>query len=285
MKLICPNIRCKNPKVYKSGSYFRKSDSRLIQRYRCPRCLKKFSASTNDLCYRQKKRRINAPLKKLLCSNVSQRRAALILGVARKTVERRVAFLGKLARIEFDKFWQKQEKVEKFQFDDLQTIEHSKCKPLSVSMAISENRKIMGIEVSKMPATGHLAAIARKKYGRRKDERQKGLLNLFKKIKEITTQNPEICSDEHPFYPPFVNKIFPESNYQRVKGARGSIAGQGELKKLRYDPLFTLNHTFAMCRANINRLIRKTWCTTKDPSRLLDHLYIYAVFHNEILTR
>jgi hypothetical protein len=38
-----------------------------------------------------------------------------------------------------------------------------------------------------------------------------------------------------------------------------------------------------MHRARINRLIRKTWCTTKKLDRLADHIAIYADFHNEYL--
>ena len=55
-------------------------------------------------------------------------------------------------------------------------------------------------------------------------------------------------------------------------------------KKVKFDPLFSLNHTFAMLRANVNRLFRKTWCTTKKPQRLADHLALYALYHNEVLT-
>jgi hypothetical protein len=30
-------------------------------------------------------------------------------------------------------------------------------------------------------------------------------------------------------------------------------------------------------------LIRKTWCTTKDPRRLKDHLEIFMYYYNEVL--
>jgi len=40
-----------------------------------------------------------------------------------------------------------------------------------------------------------------------------------------------------------------EATHRTVKGRRGSIAGQGELKKIGFDPLFSLNHTCAMLRA------------------------------------
>ena len=54
------------------------------------------------------------------------------------------------------------------QSDELQTIEHTKCKPCFVAVAVcAEHRKILGVEVSSMPETGHLATISRRKYGYR----------------------------------------------------------------------------------------------------------------------
>ena len=40
-----------------------------------------------------------------------------------------------------------------------------------------------------------------------------------------------------------------------------------------------------MMRANINRLFRKTWCTTKKPERLIDHIELYVQYHNEVLLK
>ena len=70
-----------------------------------------------------------------------------------------------------------------------------------------------------------------------------------------------------------------------MKGRASCVAGQGELKKVVFDPLYSLNHSCAMLRAHINRLIRKTWCTTKDPDRLADHIAIYVNYHNRELTK
>jgi hypothetical protein len=66
---------------------------------------------------------------------------------------------------------------------------------------------------------------------------------------------------------------------------KGSVVGQGQLKKVNFDPLFVVNHTCAMMRANINRLIRKTWCTTKDPLKLKDHLDVFIYFYNQSLLK
>ena len=56
--------------------------------------------------------------------------------------------------------------LKQLQFDELQTIEHTKCKPLAVAVAVTEKtRKILAITVSSMPATGHLSHIAKKSMG------------------------------------------------------------------------------------------------------------------------
>jgi hypothetical protein len=70
-------------------------------------------------------------------------------------------------------------------------------------------------------------------------------------------------SDECSFYGPIFSKVLPAARAQQCKGEKSSVAGQGELKKVGRDPLFWENHTLAMRQANINRLIQKTWCTTK----------------------
>ena len=136
-----------------------------------------------------------------------------------------------------------------------------------------------------MPAKGPLARIALKKYGPRKDQRAQGWDQFFRDLKPIVSQDAHWRSDENPHYPRHLKRHFPNATHERVKGQRGCIAGQGELKKIGFDPLFSLNHTCAMLRANLNRLARRTWCTTKTQAGLIDHLSLYVNFHNQVLTR
>ncbi len=214
------------------------------------------------------------------------RRAALILDVHYISIAYRLKFLAQIARKSHTHFLKsfQQNKITSFQFDDIITIEHTKCKPLSITFAVtSKKRQILGFDVSSMPATGHLCKISLKKYGKRKDERRQGIKNLFTQIKPFISKCAEIKSDEHPFYPLQIRRFFKKAMHRRYKGAKGCVAGQGELKKLIYDPLFSVNHTAAMFRANINRLFRRTWCTTKKPERLADHLAIYMNYHNGVL--
>jgi hypothetical protein len=62
-----------------------------------------------------------------------------------------------------------------FEFDDMETFEHTKLKPLSVTLAVQyQTRRILGFQVSQMPAKGLLAQKAFEKYGYREDKRSEG---------------------------------------------------------------------------------------------------------------
>jgi hypothetical protein len=240
----------------------------------------------------QKKRRLNEPLRKLFSSGMSQNRLAVVLNTTRVTVARKLKFLAGECEKLNRKLLASQPKAQCIEFDELETIEHSKCKPLSVALAVEQGtRRILGFRVSSMPAKGLLAKIARKKYGKRADDRQKGLHDLFTDINQYSAiTDLHLKSDECPRYPKVVASVFGQmigkiKLYERFKGGRGCITGQGELKKQRFDPIFSLNHTCAMLRANVNRLFRRTWNTTKKAECLQWHLQIYAYFHNSRLLK
>jgi hypothetical protein len=170
------------------------------------------------------------------------------------------------------------------QFDDMETFEHTKCKPLSVTLAVEEKtRRILGVEVSQMPASGRLSEKAKVLYGSRRDTRRLGRERLLVRITQFVDPNAVIKSDENPSYPALIKDAFPKATHVTFKGKRGSITGYGEIKKVKFDPLFSLNHTCAMFRDSIKRLSRKTWCTTKRVSQLYAHLILYADYHNRHL--
>lgn len=270
----------------RSGRFYRTSDSRWIQRYFCRSCRVGFSQATGDACYGQNKRRANVKIEKLLRSGVSMRECARLLHLHRTTIARKKVFLA-IKAIHWLQTFRTSRKVTDLQFDDMETFEHTKCKPLSITLAVeNKTRLILGYRVSIMPAKGLLAKKSREKYGPRPDMRKKGREELFSELTHCIDPHAIISSDENPHYEPDVKKYFPLATYKRFKGRRGCVVGQGELKSGGFDPLFSLNHTCAMLRANINRLMRRTWCTTKKIEGLIEHIAIYARSHNQrILTK
>ena len=232
----------------------------------------------------QNKRHFNHDIYQSLCSGMSQRRIARVFRLSRTTVARKLRFLGQQAERKLAQYNLRFAKAETVEFDDLITIEHTKLKPLAMTIAVEHrSRRILGLEVAPIPASGHLAKISRKKYGPRKDGRRQARAKLFSRLKPLILETALIKSDQEPNYERDVLRFFPKANHQRHKGKKSSTAGQGELKLKGFDPLFAINHTLAMFRANINRLFRRTWNTTKDPARLRDHAHLYALYHNQEL--
>jgi len=292
MKPNCPHCQQEvNPSEPRNsvvcyGRFQRNSDHQLIQRYRCKTCGKSFSQATTDPCRWQKKRQLNEGVFLSLVSCVSMRRTALLFGVTRNTVVRKFLFVGNYSLKMLPEINATYPKVTSLEFDDLETFEHTKCKPLSATIAVeSKTRRILGFRVARMPAKGLLAAISRKKYGYRKDERKAARTELFSELKSLVADGAVIKSDENPHYTEDVKRHFPTCQHKAYKGKRGCVTGQGELKRGGWDPIFALNHSYAMLRDNLKRLSRQTWCTTKKPERLALQIAMYAHFHNLILTQ
>lgn len=270
-------------KIKKHGQYYRKSDRKKVQRFYCNFCRLYFSSGTISKNYRQKKRQLNHRVTELLASGVSQRIGSKILRINRKTFIRKFIVMGHRAKEKFllenRKNYQKSLHI---QFDDMETFEHTKCKPLSITIAVEENtRRILDYQVSQMSAKGLLTKIALKKYGYRPDYRKFGRQRLFKNLKEFISPSATIKTDENPHYLADVKKYFPLAIYKTYKGRKPAVTGQGELKKVGYDPIFSLNHTCATLRYRTSRLARRSWCTTKKPERLDLHLAIVALAHNK----
>lgn len=270
--------------VVRFGSFFRRSDSKRIQRFRCLLCKKGFSKATLHPCYRQKKRHKNHKVLLLLAAGMSEREIARVENLNRKTVARKLRFLGPVAleKVHLENAFAP--KCSEIEFDDMETFEHTKMKPLSITLGVEfKTRRVLGFQVSQMPAKGLLAKKAFKKYGYREDQRPFARKRFFEELKPLVQSNAIIRSDSNPHYLEDVRRFFPNAKHDTVIGKRGAVTGQGELKKIKFDPLFSLNHTCAMFRAHIGRLIRKTWNTTKKRENLAHHLAIYSFVHNRRL--
>jgi transposase-like protein len=281
----CPNCQGKaasGTKIVRDGFYYRTDDSRWIQRYWCSGCKKGFSDATGKRWFRAKKRRFHEALRKDFASLGGVRPIARDLSLNRKTVARKLVILGEEAEERFRAANLRHEKTRVVEFDDMETFEHTRCKPLSITLAVQRRtERILGFEVSSMAAKGKLVERARK-YGPREDTREEGRNRLFLSLKDLVHEEAQIRSDSHPAYPRVVKAHFPQAHHVTFLSRRGSNTGGGELKEGVFDPLFALNNTCACLRMRVTRLLRKTWYTTKRPDRLRSHLYIYAEAHNRM---
>lgn len=279
----CPH--CSSIQTESKGFYFVKWKSKYLKRYRCRGCKKSFSRQTLSVTKNQKKPYLNKQIAKLLCSGVSERRTAFILDCSKLTIARRLQWLYEVSekRLESEKLI-----ASTIQFDEMFSIEHTKLKPLSIALAVTEDHKIAAVRVGRIPAQGHLKKFSVKKYGRRKSEKEKILNLLFQDLKSKGLSDEiEFISDSDVLYPKHLKRYFPNSKHTQVS-SRSQIQKKKELlftkeQKNVFDPLFALNHKCATLRDHIKRLARRNWCTTKKPENLEKHLVLYQAFSNGLL--
>ena len=283
---MCPVCKNEHAPIIRRGYFLRSSTNKQrVQRFYCKTCKHFFSERTGKSTYREKKSHLNQALFRLLCSGVSQRRCAFILGVRRHTVARKLVRLSRLASSLHANSLSKTNRLKTVIFDEMETFEHSKCKPLSICIAVDqESRRIIAARVSQMPAKGRLVDISLKKYGPRADHRPAALRKVLAEVRRVSAKDLLLLSDDSPRYPKHVREVLPAARHEVFKGQRGCVVGQGELKRGGFDPLFSLNHTCAMVRDNLKRLSRRTWCTTKKRECLQMLLDLYVCFHNMLVS-
>lgn len=278
----CP--RCGAQASVKHGCFHRHDDAQTIQRYRCKTCGKCHSSATHTPTYRQKRRRLNRLIEVDIASSTAQRRIAIKHGCDRKTVARKIVFLASQARAKVKLWLSEQPPYESVTWDELITFEHSRLKPLSVAvMSCKRTRCILAYGIAQIPASGQIAVRSVEKYGKRANKSASMRKRVLSKVAPHIAPTATLSSDEHPRYKAEIKKILPDSIHIQYRSKRGSLTGQGELKRTGYDPLFNINHTLAMMRDNIKRLTRRTWCTTKKVSALDDVIAIYVGYHNTTL--
>jgi len=170
----CPGCAAPKSFLVRDGFYHRADDSKSIQRFKCKKCGKKCSSATFKPTYRQKKRRINSTVRFALGSNMCPKDIAEMVSVNIKTVAARLIWQAKQSRVKnklyLGAYLELLGPIKCVQFDDLVTFEHTKCKPLTVPMAVIDGKRVpLGFMVASISAFGHLASISRKKYGKRQD--------------------------------------------------------------------------------------------------------------------
>lgn len=278
---MCPHCGNAKSKITKKGIFLAKR-GRKIQRFKCHGCRKTFSEQTLKPGYRLRRYHMRNRIFREFCRGVSQREIAIELKIHRDTVARLLIATAKEARRQNQKVLANS-KPRVVVFDEIETFEHTKCKPVSIVVAVEEGtRKILTFEAAQMPAKGHLAEVSRRKYGYRADHRPAALRKALATISKFESL-VLIKSDESPRYPKYLKECLPGIPHVTFKGRRGCVVGQGELKRGGFDPLFSLNHTCARVRDLIKRLSRRTWCTTKLIERLQMFLDIFMCHFNRRL--
>ena len=273
---------CGKKNFSKRGYFYKKSTKTYIPRYHCLDCNKSFSTRSGSPTFKQKRTDLNFKIFQLICAGVSLRETGRILGCNYKTVLKKFLWIGQRAK---EHHFQQSFNIQTLFIDEAESIEHTKLKPLTIALAVSDTYQILGVKVGSIPAKGHLAEISYKKYGPRKNESNSKTMELLSELRQQVLNLKEIKSDAKPSYNKLIKMNFPGIPYQQFRSEdnKEKIREQKYLKSEKHihDPLFQINHMCARLRDHIKRLTRRSWCTTKLKENLELNLYLYLAKTNK----
>jgi hypothetical protein len=289
----CPNPGCADHlgglRFQRDGSFLRRCDGRRVPRFRCGRCARRFSLQSFRLDWRQRKPHVNVALFGCLISKVTHRQAARVLRIDRKTVHRRLRLWGPALRrfhaAQLVRARRRGGLSGFFSFDELETFENDRrLQPLTVPVLIHrKTRFLVHLEVAPLPARGGLSPRDRERkerraaaFGRRVSGSAAAVERCLLALKDVHAPLApvELITDRKRSYPPLVRRMFPH-RAAFVRESSGAVRNT-------LNPLFAINHTLAMLRDQVSRLVRRNWGASKRADQLVHHLWIFAAWRNYV---
>ena len=271
------------------GRYRRQCDGRLVQRFVCRGCRRTFSVQSFRLDYRLQKPALLLQLFALFASKVTHRQSARILGCDRKTVAHRLGLLGDHTEAFHRRMLERKRRrgglVGTFQLDELETFEHSRrLAPVTMPFLIARRSYfILDLETAPLPCRGGLSPAYRKKkvererqFGIRKSGSRAAVTEIFKRLALIHPPQGQVDvqTDRKTDYAAILRRQFgPRLSHERIDSRR---------RRDYQNPLFPINHTLAMARDAVSRLVRRTWAASKLRERLRLHAWIWAAWRNYV---
>lgn len=284
----CPHEHCPSStgsipfRWQRRGSFRRACDGRLVLRYFCLGCRRGFSMQTFRVDYRLKKPRLEGPIFASFISKVSHRQCARVLGVTRATVERRLVRYGAQCRALHRVRLQPESLTGVFQLDEGETFEGDRReRPLTLPVLIERGSRFI-VHVETAPIAARTAPRSRGTRPRRSTAKRKSGSNAaVRRCFEVLARclrreaSPLVQTDRKATYPGMLELAF---GARTIRHERTS----SKLKRDRRNPLFAINHTLAMLRDGLSRLVRRTWAHAKLAARLESHLWIYVAWRNYV---
>jgi transposase-like protein len=284
----CPYPLCRlhvrpTPRFYlRHGSYQPRCRPHPVPRFRCRGCRRSFSRQSFRADYRHKKPYLNAPFLRLMVSCVGLRQAARFLQVARRTVERRFAWLARHAAGFHANRLRGRTLQGPFQLDELESFEANRYQPITVPVLIERGTMFLvasGVGTLRRkgrlsPGQRRLRAEHEALHGRRASRSAASVREVFRTLAPLLhVRAPFVLESDHkPLYGQIGRTLFGE----RFIWQRHSSTARRD----RENPLFPINHTNARLRHWLSRLRRRSWCVSKRRAELAHHLAIAALWAN-----
>src|SRR6185436_20562274 len=291
----CPNPACPShaegrARMRPRSSFRRKCDGRTVSRFACDRCKKSCSTQTFRLDYRLRRTDLWTGVFMSLCSKVTLRQSARYHRCNRKTIAARLKLFGehcKKLHLGVLEHARSRGGIQgSFQLDELETYETDRrLFPLTVPVLIERRSYfVLWSETAPLPARGGLRpadktrkeAIEKATGVKRRSGSRAAVARAFELLERVVPpEGPvHVQSDAKHSYASELKKRFGE----RVVHGRYS----SKAPRVYGSALFPINHTLAMMRDCISRLVRRTWAASKQAVWHERHQWIWIVWRNYV---
>jgi hypothetical protein len=275
----CPNADCVAHEApvgrwfWKRGYYKPRHNHQPVPRYQCRHCGGWFSATLEKPKRGQHRPELGARLLPLLVSGVNARRASVILGCSRSTVDRKIRHLVERVKAQHAAFLDDLF-TGHVMLDELITFVHARPKQVSVAMVVRPSTgEVLGFTVCRLAAKGEAQ---QRRYDWWRDDRGERIPRLLRDLAPVLKPGAVVSSDAEPSYGKWIRQALPGCQHRPVKALVSKLAQKSKER----DPLFAINLTFAKMRNDLARLGRKTWTTTKTIDGLERHLWLWVAWNN-----
>jgi transposase-like protein len=286
----CPSRSAALPFTWqRRGHFTRRCDGRRVQRFRCRACRRSFSTQTFRLDYRLQQPRLHLALFDELVSKVTLRQSARLRGASRKTIAHRLELLGRLGE-QFHRHMlqgacRRGGLAGTFQLDELETYETDRrLQPVTVPVLIERKSYfVLHTAVAPLAARGGLQPrdrerkLAREKlFGKRRSGSRRVVGESFDVLQSVVAgRGPVVVqTDRKQSYASLLARRFGGRLWHERTSSRE--------KRGYSNPLFPINHTLAMMRDGLSRLVRRTWAGAKRREKLGRHLWIWVLWRNYV---
>jgi hypothetical protein len=172
-----------------------------------------------------------------------------------------------------------------FQLDELETFETDRrLKPLTVPLLVHmPSRCILHAAVGTLPPRKPLPIAKQRQLAKieaeekpRSSESRVKVRECFEALKRISPEEGpvQVSTDEKPTYRTILKRLFGARLVHRYTNSKEP--------RTFLNPLFLVNHTFAMLRDGLGRLVRRNWGATKERKWLEWHLWLYIGWRNYV---
>ena len=291
---FCP---CKSPECEASpgfqyqrrGTFKRACDGRVVSRFQCKRCGKSFSTQTFRVDYKLRRPQLDRAVLLLLISKVTQRQCTRDLGCDRAAIALRLEKFGKHCKDFHEQLMRERGQTKvwpgRFLLDELETYEQNRrLKPVTVPVLVhKESHCILHAAVGTLPPRKPLSPSNQKKLalqevaeGKRVSESRAKVAECFDVLKSVCPPSApvRVGTDQKYSYRALLRKRFGERLEHETT--------HSSLPRTTVNPLFVINHTLAMLRDGLSRLVRRTWANSKQREKLEWHLWLYIGWRNYV---